>query len=235
MKKFLLAAAVAASALVAGAASAEGTLSYNIAATNNYVWRGISQSDKDAAVQGGIDYANGSFYAGTWASNVDFGSDASLEVDLYAGLKPTVGNWAFDIGAIYYSYPDEDSLNFGELKAGFTHPLGKGSIGGTLYTNWETLENPYYELNAAYPLTDKWSVSGAFGKQEGDFTAYAGTPKEKAYDSYTTWNVGVGYALTKNLSLDVRYWDTGDHAIGWTSGGRNTMKEQVAVTLKAAF
>lgn len=235
MKKFLLAAAVAAGALVAGAASAEGALSYNISATNNYIWRGVSQSDKEAAVQGGIDYTNGSFYAGTWASNVDFGGDASLEVDVYAGVKPTVGNWAFDFGAIYYAYPDEDDLNFGELKAGFSHPMGKGTIGAAMYTNWETLENPYYELNAAYPITDKWSVSGAIGKYEGEFVANAGTPKEKTLDSYTTWNVGLGYALTENLSIDARYWDTGDHAIGWTDGGRNVAKEQVALTIKAAF
>ncbi|WP_298333975.1 TorF family putative porin [Asticcacaulis sp.] len=222
MKKFLLAATIAASALVAGAASAEGALSYNIAATNNYVWRGVTQTDKEAAVQGGIDYTNGSFYAGTWASNVDFGSDASLEVDLYAGVKPTVGNWSFDFGAIYYAYPDEDDLNFGELKAGFTHPMGKGTIGAAIYTNWETLENPYYELNAAYPLTDKWSVSGAMGKYEA------------STGEYTTWNLGAGYALTSNLSLDVRYWDTGDHDLG-KSFARNPVKEQIAVTLKAAF
>ncbi|MFT3996220.1 MAG: TorF family putative porin [Asticcacaulis sp.] len=222
MKKLFLAATVAAGVLVAGAASAEGALSYNIAATNNYIWRGVTQSDKSAAVQAGIDYTNGTFYAGTWGSNVDFGTDASLELDFYAGVKPTVGNWSFDFGATYYSYPDEDDLNFGELKAGFSHPLGKGTIGAAMYTNWETLEDPYYELNAAYPITDKWSVSGAMGKYE----ASAG--------EYTTWNVGLGYALTSNLSIDARYWDTGDHALGATSA-RNPYKEQIAVTLKAAF
>jgi len=223
MKKLFLAATVAAGVLVAGAASAEGSLSYNIAATNNYVWRGFSQSAKDGAIQGGIDYANGSFYAGTWASNVDFGSDASAEVDLYAGVKPTVGNWSFDFGAIYYAYPDEDDLNVGELKAAVNHPMGKGSIGVALYTNWETLENPYYEVNAAYPLTDKFSVSGAIGK----FEAEAG--------EYTTWNIGGGYNLTDHLSVDVRYHDTGDHAFGWNAEGRNIAKDQIAVTLKAAF
>ncbi|MDC7681725.1 TorF family putative porin [Asticcacaulis sp. BYS171W] len=222
MKKFLLAAAVATSALVAGAASAEGALSYNIAATNNYIWRGVSQSNKEAAVQGGIDYTNGTFYAGAWGSNVDFGSDASLEVDLYAGVKPTVGNWSFDFGAVYYSYPDEDGLNFGELKAGFSHPLGKGTIGATIYTDWETLENPYYELNAAYPIADKWSVSGAMGKYEA------------AAGEYTTWNLGATYALTENLSIDARYSDTGDHDLG-KSIARNPMKEQIALTIKAAF
>lgn len=221
MKKILLAAAVAASALVAGAASAEGALSYNIAATNNYIWRGVSQSNKEAAVQGGIDYTNSTFYAGVWGSNVDFGSDASLEVDLYAGVKPTVGNWSFDFGAIYYAYPDEDDLNFGELKAGFSHPLGKGTIGAAIYTDWETLENPYYELNAAYPVSDKWSVSGAIGKYE-------------AASEYTTWNLGASYALTENLSIDARYWDTGDHDLGAVPG-RNAYKEQIALTIKAAF
>ncbi|ESQ77007.1 TorF family putative porin [Asticcacaulis sp. YBE204] len=221
MKKFLLAAAVAASALVAGAASAEGALSYNIAATNNYVWRGVSQTNKEAAVQAGIDYTNGSFYAGAWGSNVDFGTDASLELDLYAGVKPTVGDWSFDFGAIYYSYPDEDGLNFGELKAGFSHPMGKGTIGAAIYANWETLETPYYELNAAYPIADKWSVSGAIGKYE-------------AGSEYTTWNAGVAYALTENLSIDARYWDTGDHDLGAVAG-RNLYKPQIALTLKAAF
>ena len=43
----------------------------------------------------------------------------------------------------------------------------------------------------------KWTVSGALGKQWLDVS-----------DDYTTWNVGVGYALTDKVGLDVRYHDT---------------------------
>lgn len=222
--KNLLLAAVALSALVAAPAMAEGAFSYNIGATNNYVWRGISQSNKDAAVQGGIDYTNGNFYAGAWASTVDFDDDASVELDLYAGVTPTVGNWNFDFGVVYYTYPDSDDIdNTGELKAAFNHPLGRGTIGSALYVNWETLENPYYELNAAYPVADKLSLSGAIGKQEFDG------------GDYTTWNVGLGYDLTEVISLDLRYHDTGDHDMAWNNAGRGLAKEQVTFGIKAAF
>lgn len=205
-----------------GSAFAEGSLSYNIAVTNNYVWRGQTQTQKDAAVQGGIDYTNGTFYAGAWASNVDFGTKANAEVDLYAGVKPSVGSWSFDFGAIYYAYPKDDGSNFGELKAAVSHPLGKGTIGAALFTNWEKLENPYYEINASYPLTEKWSASGALGKYEA------------SSGEYTTWNAGLGYAFNQTTAVDVRYWDTGDHHLGQASR-RNPYKEQIAVTLKAAF
>jgi len=222
MKNLLLAAA-ALSALVAAPAMAESDLSFNIGATNNYVWRGVSQSDKSGAVQAGVDYTNNSFYAGAWASTVDF-DDASVELDLYAGVKPTVGNWNFDFGVVYYTYPDSDDVdNTGELKAAFNHPMGRGSIGSAMYVDWETLENPYYELNAAYPIADKFSVSGAIGKQElenGD---------------YTTWNVGLGYDLTDVVSLDLRYHDTGDHDAFWAPTGRNLGKEQVTFGINAAF
>ena len=57
----------------------------NVAASSNYFWRGITQTQDGAAVSGGIDYSNDSgFYAGTWVSNVDFGSKTSYELDLYA-------------------------------------------------------------------------------------------------------------------------------------------------------
>ena len=62
----------------AGTAMAEGEWSGNVAMTSDYTWRGVSQSNEDPAIQGGFDYANGLFYAGTWASNVDFGDDSVI-------------------------------------------------------------------------------------------------------------------------------------------------------------
>ena len=51
----------------------EHSVSANIGVVSNYVWRGITQTDDKAAVQGGVDYSHSSgFYAGTWVSNVDF-------------------------------------------------------------------------------------------------------------------------------------------------------------------
>ncbi len=204
MKKSLLVAAVALGALFAGSAAmaADGSVTYNIALTNDYVFRGISQvqgvnlphHENGAALQGGIDYKSASgFYAGVWASNVQFPSDpkADLETDVYFGTTPTVGNWSFDFGIIGYIYPQSDTDTTWELKTAVSHPIGKGTIGVASYWGSDTLDKPYYEVNASYPLAKDWTVSGAMGNNE--------------LGQYTTWNAGLTYALTEHLSLDLRY------------------------------
>ncbi|WP_371375976.1 TorF family putative porin [Thalassotalea aquiviva] len=109
-------------AMVPSTAMAVEGLSANVGATSNYLWRGVSQTDDGAAISGGIDYEDASgFYAGTWASNIDFGDDASYELDLYLGYAWEVGDFTYDVGYIYYAYPDSaevDSSNeydFGEI------------------------------------------------------------------------------------------------------------------------
>ncbi len=223
MKKSLLVAAVAISALFAGGAAMAqdeaGALSYNLAVTSDYVWRGISQTDESAALQGGIDYKKGLFYTGAWASNVDFayGDDkASTELDLYLGLTPTLGNYSFDFGAIAYTYPGSGGDAIGELKAAVSHPMGAGSIGASFYLPTKELEDPYYEVNASYPLSDKFSVSGAIGNWE-----LAGA-------HYTNANIGVTYAINDTLSLDVRATDA-------SKGYDGEEHNYVLATLKAGF
>jgi uncharacterized protein (TIGR02001 family) len=51
------------------------------------------------------------FHAGIWGTNVDFGSDpngqelASIEIDYWVGVAPTLGKWTVDVAAYYYTYP----------------------------------------------------------------------------------------------------------------------------------
>lgn len=83
----------------------------NIAASSNYLWRGQEQNGGDAAISGGIDYTHDSgFYAGTWTSNASWADDMTYELDLYAGFA---GNFSqsvsYDVGYIYYTYPDAAS------------------------------------------------------------------------------------------------------------------------------
>jgi len=215
MKKTLVA-AVAISALFAGGAAMAqddaGSLSYNLAVTSNYVWRGVTQTNDKAAIQGGIDYKKGMFYAGAWASNVDFDygdNGADTELDLYMGLTPSAGDFAFDFGAIAYTYPGSGGDVISELKAAVSHPMGKGTIGAAMYLDAETLEDPYYEVNASYPLTDKWSVSGALGNYE--------------MYGYTTKNIGVTYAINDTLGFDLRWADA------------SKMPSTLSATIKASF
>src|SRR5262245_21693431 len=96
--------------------STSGSVSY----TTDYVFRGISQSGNEGAVQGGLELSCGKFYVGVAGSSVaayvnGFGS----EVDIYGGYKTTFGRFAVDVGFIYYTYPGLNSdANIFELKGG---------------------------------------------------------------------------------------------------------------------
>src|SRR5262245_39114413 len=93
-----------------------GTISPTVDFTTNYVFRGISQTRREPAVQGTLEYPNEigpvTPYIGTFMSNVKFPNtagrdnlDIKIEQDLYGGLRwETYGlNW--DIGYIRYRYP----------------------------------------------------------------------------------------------------------------------------------
>ena len=79
---------------LAGSASAQ-PVTANVSVVSDYRFRGISQSFRRPALQGGVDYAHASgFYIGTWGSTVDkdFLTDTKgLEWDIYGGYKFPVG------------------------------------------------------------------------------------------------------------------------------------------------
>ena len=98
--------AIAISTLVlmgATSTAAYAEVTANAAATSNYLWRGQEQTGGDAAISGGIDYANESgFYAGTWASNASWADEMTYELDLYAGFGGDINeNMSYDVGYIY--------------------------------------------------------------------------------------------------------------------------------------
>ena len=226
--KIALAAAAATVALSGAAMAQELKLSYNVGVTSDYVFRGVSQTMEDPAVQGGVDLTYGVGYAGVWASNVDFGADdPSAEIDLYAGVRPTVGDTSLDFGVLYYGYSKDKGLTPGsysyvEVKAAASRTFGPATLGAAVYYSPEfpgkTGSATYFEGNAAVPIAKKLTLSGALGRQT-----------IKSATDYTTWNVGVSYALTDHLSADLRYHDTDGHEIFKTYDSR------VVVSLKAAF
>lgn len=245
MKKLLgLAALAGATAMSAGAAHAEATFSGNVALTSDYVFRGISQSDSDIAIQGGFDYTNTlsdttSLYAGVWGSSIDFGLDGTTEVDVYAGIRPTLGPVALDFGVIGYFYPGmDDSFNADmvEFKAGAgVTPFEGASLGAALYYSPEFTFTPgddglYVEVTGAYAFNDAFSVSGAVGNQEVDVTNYYGA----AGDSYTTWNLG-GTLSAYGFGFDLRYVDTDLDPELFGPSGDEISDGRVVFTLKRAL
>lgn len=223
--------AAAASVAMGGAAFAQDAetfdFSFNIGASTDYVFRGVSQTDENPQIFGGVDATvMGIGYVGAWVSNVDFGPNTSnLEYDLYAGIKPTAGPVALDLGVIYYGYgnqPNGASYDYVEWKAAGSVPVGPGTIGAALYYSSDffggTGDATYYEVNGSFPVAEKVTVSGALGHQKVEGPA-----------DYTTWNLGVGYALNDHVGLDLRYHDTDEHSFG------NIYDSRVVLGVKVSF
>lgn len=140
-----------AAAALAGAATpafadgeeAASPWSATLALTSDYRFRGISQTDTGPAIQGSIDFASETgFFAGVWASNLDFNDDGvltdgdtSIEVDLYAGFSHAFSDLTSgSLKVVYYAYPDADYLpgvdeyDYWEFIAGLSHDFGKAAI-----------------------------------------------------------------------------------------------------------
>lgn len=185
----------------AGAASAQGEFSGNVALTSDYVFRGVSQTNGDIGLSGGFDYTNGMFYAGVWAANVDFddASDTNLELDFYGGIAGEFSNGiAWDVGVVYYTYPDaeDEDLDVVELTGSLGYDFESGfSLGGMLAYDPDN-KNTYIEASAGYALTDALSVDGTLGNWSFD-----------GADDYTNWSLGGTYSAL-GFDFDLRYWDT---------------------------
>lgn len=206
MKLASYTAAAAAALIVAASASAASAqdVSFNIGATSDYVFRGLSQTDEDPAIQGGVDvtFASG-FYAGAWASNVDFGDDTDAEVDIYGGWRGEAAGFSLDFGLVGYLYvnqPDGADYDFVEFKAAASRAFGPVTLGAAAYYTPDYSggidDATYVEANAAWAFADKFTATAAVGNQDFD-----------GFD-YTTWNAGVTFALTDKIALDGRYHDT---------------------------
>ena len=176
--------------------------------TSDYRFRGLTQTNEDAAVQGTINVNHQSgLYAGVWGSSIDGGNDGStpaltgygsVELDLYAGYTKTFSSGVgIDVGLLYYLYPDARSglkTDFFEPYASLTYTLG--------------------------PVSTKAGVAYAWGGQDGlDFTGgeddniYAfldgsvGVPTTpvtlKAHVGYTNGSLG----LANPVFADDDYYD----------------------------
>lgn len=222
--------AAAASLLTAGAASAQTpSVAFNVGATSDYVFRGLTQDNNKGDAFGGIDLTDGAFYAGTWTSGVSW---ADAEVDLYGGYKPTLGPVSLDLGVIYYGYVN-DTISYGnaaywEGKVAASVPMGPTTVGAAVYYSpeffGETGKATYYELNGSTTFRTA-SLSGAVGVQTLDKTYYG-------VDKYTTWNAGVTFPVTDKFSIDARYIGTDNNA---KIAGAGAQVNEFVGTLKASF
>ncbi len=203
---------------LAPAAMAEPEFSGNIAFTSDYVFRGISQTDEGFAVQGGFDFTNGIFYAGTWASNVDFGDGTSAELDLYGGLSSEFGNGVtWDVGVVRYIYTNSDNdLDLTEIYGGLGFESESGvSVGGYLYWDPDN-QSLYLEGSGGFAVNEVVSVDATLGTFEPD-----------EGEGFLNWSIG-GTFTTDFFDIDLRYHDS-------DLDGEELAEERIVLTLSRAL
>lgn len=200
---------------MAGVANAGVTSTWTL--TNDYDFRGITQTAKDPALQASIDYAHDSgFYAGLWFSNVKFadsGYKGDLERDIYAGFTSKIGeDWTYDVGIIDYTYNQHiydyyevyASMAYGPVKAKifYSPDFGGDSTDGNTKGYAATLDGNF-------PLPANFSILAHVGYSWGDYwdkyvPALVGTTSSFNYVDYSA---GVGYTAGK-FNLALKYIDT---------------------------
>lgn len=208
----IIKACVLSAALAAGMATAaqagDNKLEFSGSATftTDYMFRGLTNTSNNPAVQPEFDATYGMFFVGMWGSNTDFGD--GIEIDYYGGIAPTWGNFTFNVTALEYTYPSANSIDYFELKAGVAWASGAWSLSvnnyyspdfGQVFGPSDAIEGSVgYAFNGKIFNFFSPSVSGLLGFQSYDTIA----------SDYTYWNAGLTLGFLDHWSADIRYWDT---------------------------
>ncbi|WP_414899826.1 TorF family putative porin [Sphingomonas flavalba] len=216
------------------------TISGSATLVSDYRFRGVSQTNKRFAVQGGLTVAHDSgLYASVWGSSIDdyVAAGSDQEIDLIAGYRTTRGGTTFDVGVLYYYYPGSGGAktDFVEPYASVAHMIGPAtakltvnyapkaaalSIGGGKQDNLYVAG----DLSVGIPTTPL-SLSAHFGRSFGPSYLTIGK-------GYSDWNVGVAYSW-QALTFGVSYVDASKAA--YAPGGRNVARAGVVGSVGVSF
>ena len=201
------------------------TFTANVGLYSQYVFRGLTQTNRDPALQGGFDYAHASgFYLGTWASNISwlkenattnagtagtYRSGGSLEIDLYGGYKGTIGDFGYDVGLLQYYYPGDVNSPYNKantleayvagswkwLSLKYSHSLNNKTFGVA-----DSSGTNYLDFSASVPLGETGLTLGAhYGIQtyHGRDPLNINSASNDALYSYDDYKISLTYDLGK--------------------------------------
>ncbi|WP_242112815.1 TorF family putative porin [Luteimonas aquatica] len=236
------------SLLLLGTGHARAAVTGSAALTSDYVFRGVSQTDEDPALQAGIEYAHDSgFYLGAWGSNISWLSDipgdvsSSLELDGYLGYRGKAGEAvSYDVGVLSYYYP-------GDFPDGFSRADTTELYLGATLAPTEALS---FGLKYSYALTELFGYSDSDGSGYLDaslnwtfspgwtLNLHGGKQwiEKNADFEYTDWKVGLTKAFDNGFSIAAAYTDTdADEALYTNAHGTRIADGRFAVTFTKAF
>jgi uncharacterized protein (TIGR02001 family) len=188
---------------------------------SDYVYRGTTLSDHKPAVGAAVEATFAGFYAWTSAASVRLPTQPDAEIAFGAGIRRTIGNADFDLGASYFTYPGDmrgaASIDYWEAAfrsevklteslhwaGGFAYSPNVSNTGawsgyaasGLGYDLPAHLLPP--DLGVSFTAAAGYSWFGDQSEALGGFPLPA----------YLNWHAGVTFTY-KSLNLDLRYYDT---------------------------
>ena len=222
------------------------TLSYNVGVVTDYRYRGISQTARKPALQGGLDFSHKSgFYLGAWGSTIRWIKDSSapglsvkgpVEIDLYGGYKGTINDtFSYDVGGLQYWYPG-NKLNkvaanantfelYGALTAGpatlkYSHSLTN------LFGTPNSKNSGYLDLSATFDLGNGFSLTPHVGHQ---------SVHNWSAGSYTDYSLTLAKDFGNGFSLSGAAIGTDSKNAYLSPTGKNLGKSTLVVGVKYSF
>lgn len=226
------------------------SLTFNGSATliSDYRFRGISQTDKNFAMQGSLTVSHESgVYASVWGSSIDdyVANGGNQELDLIAGYKKTVGATTFDMGGLYYYYPGSSHggakyySDFLELYGSVSQTFGPATAKLTanyapkaqaLSLGKGKSDNFYMNLGVSSPIpSTPFSVSAGFGHTFTRSLLSGGS-------TYSDWSLGASY--TKGpMTIGLSYVDTdyGKNVVTNPVSHKDLVKAGLVASIGVAF
>ena len=222
----------------------------NVTVTNDYRYRGITQSNYQPAIQGGFDYAHESgLYIGNWNSSINWvanttnnGVKAPIEMDFYGGFKKELigEGFASDFGVLQYYYNQTGKNYNGNMLNPNTTELYAaqnftfGPVTGFVKVNYaltnifgipKSTGSYYPDLTANYD-TGIWGVTlnGHIGYQyvAGQPATSGGVAQGQKNISYTDFKLGATKDFGAGLSLSAAYVSTNANPNWWNTYSSTT-------------
>lgn len=258
MRKTLAAAVTSAllgAPAIAAAAEDAASLSANVGFFSEYVFRGVSQTGEEPAIQGGFDFGYNlgpaNLYLGTWASNISWLEDAglytesSLEWDFYGGLTGAFGqsDFGWDVGVLFYYYPGNrlpgtNSADTTEVYAGLSWKWAKVKYSYSVsdYFGVPNSDGTWYlDFSADIPL----AATGLTANLHYGILEVENDPGGPGKLSYKDWKIGASYTIPsgvlKDVNLGLYYTDTDAKDAPYTINGKVLSDGRFVVFVKKTF
>ena len=189
-------------------------IAFGSSITNDYVFRGITQSNHKPSVSAYFEprynvTKDVQLYMGLAGASISFPNRAAAEIDIYGGIRPTFGMFAFDFGLWGYLYPGGTCYYGGGAVTDFSGAALSAECQANTLTNLNVIKknlnffeayakvnvtlNDMFSIGANEYYTPSFLGSGAWGNYAsitGKFTAPSSTFGSSGLGMYISGEFG---------------------------------------------